>query len=127
MENVIEGMIDALAESMNEEAKEKKLRYVIAIYVNGRLYGYHSSSICQVTDDKLDAKRYSNPNVSKQVETILGNIHHTLTKGPKGEGIFAPSTYNTYWKGVKPEEVFLDVEYLTGNEEPHTFTFTEIK
>ena len=85
MENEI---LDLLGEALKknfEENQKKPNQYVVAYYKQSddSLIGYHASTFCQVTQDILDAKRYSGDNPYSQLETIAKNVTKRLLSPPR--------------------------------------------
>lgn len=79
------------------------------------IIGYHLSTFCTLTDDILQAKRYSGANPYLQLETILGNLV-SIIKGVDKDHLFFDAIEqirNNYYNGLKIEDIYLDAEYLT--------------
>jgi hypothetical protein len=128
-ERIIDSFVDSLKEHFDAKAREGK-KYVFKFFVKGEFYGYHQSTLGQVTTDVTRAKRYpAGKYQQSQLETIAENALSRLIRAKTGdwEGRdISKSIYETYWEGVDPDDLFIDFEYIPDDAEPHTFTFTKL-
>ncbi len=130
MENEI---LDLLGEALKknfEENQKKPNQYVVAYYKQSddSLIGYHASTFCQVTQDILDAKRYSGDNPYSQLETIAKNVKYTLKESH--EGMFAEinsKIRDEDFKGMKCDEIYMDAVYLADGTPTQEFRMNIIK
>ena len=128
VKEVSEKLVTAL-DKKNLEGK----KYVFKFFVKGQFYGYHLSTVGQVTQDKLEAKRYTvGEHQEDQMKIIKNNLESRLKDGEQqnfGDHIFSELSkkiYEKYWEGVKFEDVFIDFDYIDDREEPHTYTAQRI-
>lgn len=121
-----EEILKILKESW-KEIQQRPDQYVVVIKhkKDDNIIGYHLSTMCQVTKDILQAKRYSGLNPYKQIEVIANNIKNCIFKEEK-EGIFSElfkSIKKEFYKDINVEDIYLDAIYLNPNIEPQNFRY----
>lgn len=132
-EQLISKITNTLVDSLNKSAK-KGSKYVFKFIVNGEFYGYHASTFGQVTQDVLSAKRYNvGEYQQRQLEIISKSTISRLIRGRDNSfsdglgGELGRISYDSYWKDVSPESLFIDFEYLKPDIEPHVYSVTRLK
>jgi hypothetical protein len=129
-----DGIVDiistSLENSLNESASKMEKPYVVK-YMNGsECLGYHASSMCQITDNPLLAKRYQGEgdDVVRQLATISGNLKSILSSEESDSfpGSMFYRVKKLYWEGIAFDDVFLEAEYLPEDITPQTFRVTKI-
>lgn len=119
-----EEILKILKESW-KEIQQRPNQYIVVIKQNDKTIGYHASTMCQVTKDILQAKRYSGLNPYKQIEVISNNIKNCIFTEEKG-GIFNElfkEIKEEYYKDINIEDIYLDAIYLNPNIEPQNFRY----
>jgi len=115
MDKELENALGEVLREAWEKQQERPNQYVVAYFRtdNDERIGYHASSFCQLTQDILDAKRYSGDNPYKQLETIATNLRSYLED--EGDHIFSGicKSVQESFGGLKPEEIYMDVSYLS--------------
>jgi hypothetical protein len=129
-EKVIDGFLELMKETL-EESQKKPFQYVVAYRKtkNDELIGYHLSTFCTLTDDILNAKRYSGDNPYSQINTISKNFRGVINTTEESDGLFSSihlSTKKNYFDGLLFEDVYLEAVYLDGETPPQKFTFYKI-
>ena len=127
MKNIPEELTKLLAK-VKDELDKRPHQYVVAYYKHSddSLVGYHLSSFCQLTDDILQAKRYSGDNPYPQLETIAGNLKLLLDVKHETHELF----YDLYvsiqqsYGGLTSKDIYLDAIYLAEGTPPTNFRFT---
>lgn len=114
-------LLNELGKAINKVLDEKQTlphQYVVAIKVKEteELIGYHLSTFNQLTEHKLQAKRYSGKDNKKQLEIIANNLKSVLeiTEEKAKEKMFGEVMLDTkkQYKGYKFEDLCLEAEYL---------------
>ena len=125
---VVNKMIKVIEEIFNEGQK-KPYQYVVAYYkvADDTLIGYHLSTFCQVTDNKLKAKRYNGDNPYSQLSVIKKNVDNTLAiteENAKDQflGSVTLDIKNTHFPNMSAEDVYIVAEYLDEGIPPQKFT-----
>lgn len=112
----ITSIADALAKSFADKQSAPNQFVVKYLKVSDNsLLGYHASTFCQLTEDRDSAKRYDGDNPYDQLATIHKNFTSVVNTKDTDDGLFAPlrlQVKNTYFPELKPEDVYLDAEYL---------------
>lgn len=134
MENSINQVLDGLTKTMEDTFNRNQQRdnqYVVEYrkVSDDSLIGYHLSTFCQVGQNRLEGKRYSGDNPYKQLQTIRTNLTHVLVVGEDSQGMFDETKRrirDNYFKGLKPEDIYLNADYLEDGVVPQKFTFTKV-
>ena len=134
MENNLNQVVDNLTKTMEEVFNKNQQRdnqYVVEYrkVSDDSLIGYHLSTFCQVGQNRLDGKRYSGDNPYDQLQTIHNNLTHVLEVGEDSQGVFdnvKRRVRDSYFKGLKPEDIYLNADYLEEGVSPQKFTFTKV-
>lgn len=127
-EEIMKGVVNALSKAFDENQKQPNQYVVVFRTKDGdNILGYNSSTFCQLTDDIMNAKRYTNPDVDKQLATIWKNFQSVLktteedTKVTDIRALFATlmfSVKKNYFMDVKEEDVYIDAVFLADGMEP---------
>lgn len=127
-EEVKTKLVEPLKDVLNDMSKNQKNPFIVKYSVKGKHHGYHRSTLCSITHNPLDAKRYTGDPI-KQIEVISRNLESVLNTPNKDKNSlsykFTNLIYEYDWKGVDIKDVFIDFEYL-GKVEPQTFTVKQI-
>jgi hypothetical protein len=134
MENNLNQVVDVITKTLEETFNENQKRdnqYVVEYrkVSDDSLLGYHLSTFCQVGQERLNGKRYSGDNPYKQLQTIHKNLTHVLEVGDDSVGLFdglKRDIRDNHFKGLKPEDVYLNVDYLEEGVAPQKFVFTKV-
>lgn len=127
---VVDGLTKVLEDTFNRN-QERENQYVVEYrkVSDDSLLGYHLSTFCQVGQNRLEGKRYSGDNPYGQLETIHNNLTSVLEVGDDSDGFFDELKRNVrdnYFKGLKPEDIYLNADYLEEGVAPQKFVFTKI-
>ena len=127
---VVDGLTKVLEETFNRN-QERDDQYVVEYrkVSDDSLLGYHLSTFCQVGQNRLEGKRYSGDNPYGQLETIHKNLTSVLEVGDDSNGLFdglKRDVRDRYFKGLKPEDIYLNADYLEEGVTPQRFVFTKI-
>jgi hypothetical protein len=127
---VVDGLTKVLEETFNRN-QERDDQYVVEYrkVSDDSLLGYHLSTFCQVGQERLNGKRYSGDNPYKQLQTIHTNLTHVLEVGDDSDGLFDSlkrDIRDNHFKGLKPEDVYLNADYLEEGVAPQKFVFTKV-
>jgi hypothetical protein len=134
MENNLNQVVDVITKTLEETFNENQKRdnqYVVEYrkVSDDSLLGYHLSTFCQVGQERLNGKRYSGDNPYKQLQTIHKNLTHVLEVGDDSVGLFdglKRDIRDNHFKGLKPEDVYLNADYLEEGVAPQKFVFTKV-
>ena len=129
MNHEMEKFEETLLESLNNRIQNTP--YVVSYKrkSDDTLIGYHLSTFCQVTDDKLNAKRYDGDNPYGQLQTIHNNIKNVLSTKEDDDGFFGKVKWEIkqqYFKGLTIDDIYIDAVYLDEDVPKQTFTITKI-
>jgi hypothetical protein len=127
---VVDGLTKVLEETFNRN-QERDDQYVVEYrkVSDDSLLGYHLSTFCQVGQERLNGKRYSGDNPYKQLQTIHRNLTHVLEVSDDSNGLFdglKRDIRDNHFKGLKPEDVYLNADYLEEGVAPQKFVFTKV-
>lgn len=118
MENKGIDLLSVLTDAMGQafdDRQEKSNQYVVAIFNKhtDELLGYHLSTSCQRTDDKLQAKRYNGDNPYNQLKTISENLRNKFVNYPQ-TGIFSSisNEIRESYGELNHDDLYLDAVYL---------------
>lgn len=134
MENNVNQVVDVITKTLEETFNQNQKRdnqYVVEYrkVSDDSLLGYHLSTFCQVGQERLNGKRYSGDNPYKQLQTIHTNLTHVLEVGDNSDGLFdglKRDIRDNHFKGLKPEDVYLNADYLEEGIVPQKFVFTKV-
>lgn len=81
--------------------------------------GYHADTFCNMTNDILEAKRYSSDNPYPQLKIIFNNLK-SLFKGYPSDGIFSEITNRAKeaFGNITLDNIYIDATYLEDGTEP---------
>ncbi len=124
------GVMGALQKAF-DEMQERPNQFVVAYYKvsDDSLIGYHASTLCQLTQDILDAKRYASEDPYPQLAIISKNLRYTLANDHSEESLFSEihkSIKEDSFNNMKPEEVYMDAIYLAEDTPKQSFRYTII-
>lgn len=109
-----------------DELQNRPDQYVVGYYKQSddSLIGYHASTFCQLTDDILQAKRYSGENPYPQLKTISENVKSILDKD-NSENIFyaALEQAKEGFQGLKSKDIYVDATYLAEDSPKQSFRY----
>lgn len=116
-EQVAVALTEALSQTL-EERQKRPNQFIVGYYqtVDSKLIGYHLSSSCQVTQDRLKAKRYSSDNPYHQLEVINKNLNYVLSCTEENPGFFGYSIKLECFPNYKPGDIYLEALYLEEDE-----------
>lgn len=127
---MIKEITDALKKAW-EEQQTRPDQYVVVIkrIKDDSIIGYHLSTMCQVTTNILNAKRYAGKNPYNQIKTIFNNIKSCIFEENEEDGIKSlfidifNNTKKEYYQNLTIEDIYLDAIYLNPNIEPQSFRY----
>ena len=130
-DKVVDALVGAL-KSVFEADQDKPDQYVVQYLrkSDNTLIGYHASSFCQLTDDRLSGKRYNGDNPYDQLAIIHKNITSVLATTAEDTGLFAPlriQVKNTYFDGLTIDDIYLQADYLDEDTPKQTFVFKKVE
>lgn len=128
MENKAEviGAITAAMKEAFDERQKQPFQYVVAYYLtkDDALLGYHADSFCNLTQEKMGAKRYNGKDPYGQLAIIRKNLDFTLlAQDVEGFQRLSFSVRERYFKGLSAEDVYIVAEYLEDGIPPQRFKF----
>lgn len=126
---VVDGLTNLLEETFNQNQKRDN-QYVVEYrkVSDDSLLGYHLSTFCQVGQERLGGKRYAGDNPYTQLQIIHNNLRGILSVEDNGDGVFDKlkrDVKNKYFKGLVPEDIYLNADYLEKGIEPQKFVLTK--
>lgn len=115
-EEILHTFAETFAEVL-EKKQDLPDQYVVEYRLKSTdsLIGYHRSTFCQVTPNRLDAKRYSGDNPFNQLAIIHTNIKHVLNTKEGDSTLFSDlrlEIKNKYFKGYTIDDIYLQADYL---------------
>ena len=130
-DKVVDALVGVLKEVF-DKGQEEPDQYVVEYsrISDGTILGYHASSFCQLTDDRLSGKRYSGDNPYDQLAIIYKNIKNVLNTTEKDTDMFAPLRFKVkeaYFKGLTIEDIFIQADYLDEDTPKQTFVFKKVE
>lgn len=129
-QEIINALVGNLKEAL-EAKNEVPFQYVVEYrrISDDSFIGYHLSTFCQLTDDKLSAKRYSGENAYNQLKIIHNNLK-TVLAAKEGDTLMFNETFllvqEKYFKGISINDIYLDAVYLDTDVPKQTFEVTQI-
>ncbi len=131
--NTAQDLADILRKHF-DELQNQPDQYVIGIYnvLDETLIGYHLSTVCQVTDDILEAKRYSGLDPYEQIMIIHKNISSLLgyTKEELEDKLFGSiqkAIREERYEGIGKKDFYLDAIYLNPNTPKQSFRYVVVE
>ena len=128
-EKILKELVELLNKHMNEDDTPMDDQYVVGYYrvKDDKLLGYHLSTSCQITEEILDGKRYSDDNPYPQLEIISKNLKYILecTKEEPGFMGFGNIIREEYFEGYKHGGIYLQAIYLADGtpKKPVMYTY----
>ena len=131
-DNQTEKVVDAIAGALQqvfEEQQNEPFQYAVAYrkVADDTLLGYHSSTFCNLTDDKLKGKRYAGENPYSQLQIISNNVKNVIEKSD--EGLFSPIKQKIkaeFFKDLAFEDIYLEADYLDEDTPKQKFVFKKV-
>mgnify|MGYP006321794489 CR=1 len=127
--NTAQDLADILRKHF-DELQNQPDQYVIGIYnvLDETLIGYHLSTVCQVTDDILEAKRYSGLEPYEQIMIIHKNISSllALTEEELKDKMFGTiqiAIRKERYEGIGQKDFYLDAIYMNPNIPKQSFRY----
>lgn len=121
-------ILEEIAEQVKNELANRPDQFVVAYYKQGddSLIGYHLSSFNQLTQDILEAKRYSGTNPYGQLEVIAHNLKDALDKQLDPDNPFYEVLLliREDYKGLNSKDIYLDAIYLAEGTPRRNFKYT---
>lgn len=126
-DNVINQLTNLLQKHF-EEQQLKPHQYVVGIYNKhtNKLIGYHLSTLCQVTQEITQAKRYNGENPYKQLETIWKNISYLVETQDFKDKLFGDlfnEIKNKHYNKLTSKDIYIDAIYLNSNMPKQQFRY----
>ncbi len=126
-EMLVAALTGALEKSFNER-QEREFQYVVAYYKtkDDSILGYHASTFCELTQDIIQAKRYSGYNPYPQLQTISKNLKYTLDEEHDERNMFKAAfdhIKKNNFHNLKSSEVYMDAIYLDTDIPKQKFKF----
>lgn len=132
-EQIMESLLKKFQEATQKRHNETQQHYVVALkrVKDESLIGYHLSTVGQITQDILSAKRYDvSGDVGGQLRIIQNNYDYKFDPRAVSEeaifGDFNKKLLEKYFKGMTKEDFYLEPVELEVGTPKQTFTFTKI-
>jgi len=117
-------ILNSLAEAIKSAFDEQQRlpnQFVVGYYrkdTDERI-GYHADTFCNMTDDILNAKRYSSDNPYPQLEVIFKNLKSLFERYPSN-GIFSEITNaaKEAFGDITLDNIYIDATYLEDGIQP---------
>lgn len=129
-------LVDAITGALKqvfEDAQNEPDQYVVAYRKTSddSLLGYHQSTFCVLTQDRLKAKRYHGDNPYSQLQIISTNVKNVIetTEEESLYDIFSPikrDVKEKFFKGLTVEDFYLEADYLDDDTPKQSFTFKQL-
>ncbi len=131
MEQKLKEQLLKLLKEHHDSLQNRPNQYVVEIRrtSDNSFYGYHVSTMTEVSEDIFDAKRYAGLEPDGQLRTIHNNIVTTLNyteEKAQKIPILGPiilRVKDLYWKGMTPADFYLDAVYLSEDMPRKTMNF----
>lgn len=117
---VLNKLSEAIQAAFDEHQRQPN-QFVVGYYKKDtdELIGYHADTFCNMTQDILNAKRYSSDNPYPQLKIIFNNLKALFEKYPH-QGLFgtiannAKEAFGEIWL----DNIYIDATYLQDGLEP---------
>lgn len=130
MNNEIKEKIIGALQKVWDERQSLPNQFVVVYkkMADDEVIGYHMSTMCNISKDILEAKRYSSEDPYPQLKIIAENIKHTLNDTDESGMFYILNKHiqEEEFEGLKPEDIYIDAIYLADGTPTQEFRYAII-